>query len=152
MIRTLIAAFGILLLAQSAHAQARPGFFFGGATAFTPEISIVSTGVINDVQATVSADRKYVTLNMRPQNSTLLALRSYTFQTGGTNGGFVGGPGAMPRNGVGAGGAVQGVRGGGADGASSAVRTSPSDILEHAKSQASVLYQSGMTRVSKLNE
>lgn len=144
MIRTFICMAGVLLLAQSAHAQNRP-FFFGGATAFTPEISIVSTGVINDVQATVSADRKYVTLNMRPQNATLLALRSFTFQTGAAGGGFVGGVGNP--NGA----AAQGARNGGGA-ANTAVRTSPSDILEHAKTQASLLSQSGMIRVSKLKE
>ena len=47
-----------------------------------------------DAQATVSADRKYVTLTMRPQNSALVALRDFTFQNG-VNGqafGFVGFP------------------------------------------------------------
>ena len=49
------------------------------------------TGALLDVQATVSSDRKYVTLNMRPQNSHLvLALRSFTFQQG-ANGAFPGG-------------------------------------------------------------
>ena len=142
-IRTFICTAGILLLAQSAHAQVRP--FFGGATAFTPEIGIVNTGVISDVQATVSADRKYVTLNMRPQNSTLLALRQFTFQNGAPMGN-VGGVGnvnaAQPLGG----------RKGGPESAASAIRTSPSDILEHAKAQASILYQSGMMRVGKLND
>ena len=38
-----------------------------------------------DVQATVSADRKYVTLTLRPQLSTLLALREFTFQNGSSD-------------------------------------------------------------------
>src|SRR5689334_8346413 len=60
-------------------------FFQPGPTAFEPEIGIVQTGVLNDVQATVSADRKYVTLNMRVADSRLLALRDYTFQTNPNN-------------------------------------------------------------------
>ncbi|HET6248953.1 MAG TPA: hypothetical protein VFE47_14750 [Tepidisphaeraceae bacterium] len=130
--RSGVIVFGILLLAQSARAQVP--FFFRGASAFTPEISIVNTGALLDMQATVSADRKYVTLNARPQNSTLLALRSFNFQQGGTNFGNVGDP---PRaNNAGG----------------SAVRTSPSDILAHARSEASVLRKSGMSLVSKLKE
>src|SRR5690242_9673152 len=64
--------------------------FFGGASAFSPEISVVNSGVLHDVQATVSADRKYVTLTMRPQNSQLLALREFSFNTPQAVG-FVGG-------------------------------------------------------------
>jgi hypothetical protein len=81
--------------------------FFGGASAFSPEISVVNSGVLNDVQATVSADRKYVTLTMRPQNSQLLALREFTFTTpqpvgfvGGVNFGMGGGMGDTGEFGV----------------------------------------------------
>lgn len=71
----------LLATSRDATAQVRP-FFNGGATSFDPEVSVVYTGVLNDVQATVSADRKYVTLNMQPQNSRLLALREFSFQNG----------------------------------------------------------------------
>ena len=130
---------GLLAFAQTARAQVP--FFFPNQTAFTPQISIVSTGVELDVQATVSADRKYVTMTMRPSNSTLLALRQFTFQ-GGQNppNGNVGNP---PR--------VNPPAGKGDD-VSSAVRTSPSEILAYAKAQASVLNRPGMTRVSLLKE
>ena len=74
------------------RAQVATPFFNGTPTAFTPEISIVYTGTVNDVQAVVSADRKYVTLNMRTSNATLLALRSFEFQQGGGTFGFVGLP------------------------------------------------------------
>ena len=37
--------------------------------------------MVLDVAATVSADRKYVTLTLRPQLSTLVALRDFTFQS-----------------------------------------------------------------------
>ena len=55
-----------------------------GVSAFTPQISIVESGVVLDVSATVSADRKYVTLTLRPQLSTLIDLASFNFQTGTT--------------------------------------------------------------------
>lgn len=82
------------------RAQVRP-FFPAGAGAFTPQIDVVNSGVLNDVEATVSPDRKYVTLGMRPSNAQLLALHEFAF--GGIQvAGFVGG--ALP-NGVNAAGA-----------------------------------------------
>ena len=53
-----------------------------GVSSFAPTIGIVQSGVLLDVQATVSADRKYVTLTLRPQLATLLDLANFTFQTG----------------------------------------------------------------------
>jgi general secretion pathway protein D len=59
-----------------------------GAVAFNPTISLFPSGVVLDVQATVSADRTYVTLTLRPTLTTLLDLLPFTFQsteaTGGT--------------------------------------------------------------------
>jgi len=55
-----------------------------GVAAFNPTISVVQSGVLLDVQATVSADRKYVTLTLRPQLSELVALVPFSFQTGST--------------------------------------------------------------------
>jgi general secretion pathway protein D len=52
-----------------------------GAVGFDPVISVVQTGVLLDVQATVSSDRKYVTLTLRPTLSRLLQL--VTFPIGG---------------------------------------------------------------------
>lgn len=79
----LIATAGIaLLLSFKARAQAPP-FFSGAAGIFEPEIGVVQSGVILDAQAVVLADRKYVTLNTRLQNTQLLALREFAFQTGG---------------------------------------------------------------------
>jgi general secretion pathway protein D len=49
------------------------------AIAFDPEISTVESGVKLDVQATVSADRKYVTLTLRPELSTLVNLFTFSF-------------------------------------------------------------------------
>ena len=80
-----------LLLPSPASAQVP--FFTPGVSAFTPQIDVVNSGILHDVQAVVSADRKYVTLNMRPQNSDLLALREFSFQNPqlAAFSGFVGG-------------------------------------------------------------
>jgi hypothetical protein len=65
---------------------------FGGGALFEPEISVVNSGVVMDSQATVSADRKYVTLTMRTQQSQLLDLQTFNFQNFGNGmGGIVGG-------------------------------------------------------------
>jgi hypothetical protein len=95
--RTIILLAGVVtLLCLSSMARAQAPFFGGGgATAFAPQIGVVNSGIILDAQATVSADRKYVTLTMRPQNASLLALRDFTFQNGvnpAQNFGFVGFP------------------------------------------------------------
>jgi general secretion pathway protein D len=62
-----------------------------GAVAFDPEISTVESGVKLDVQATVSSDRKYVTLTLRPELSTLVNLFTFSFaqQSSQTSGGGV---------------------------------------------------------------
>ena len=80
-----------LLLSSTAFAQVP--FFNSGVSSFTPQIDVVNSGVLHDVQAVVSADRKYVTLNMRPQSSELIALREFSFQNPQLAGfsGFVGG-------------------------------------------------------------
>jgi type II secretory pathway component GspD/PulD (secretin) len=48
-----------------------------GAVAFDPTITNAQSGVLLDVQATVSADRKYVTLTLRPTLSRLRSLVSF---------------------------------------------------------------------------
>ena len=85
-----LALAALAVLASETRAQPVPAFFTPGATAFSPEISVVSTGIVQDVQATVSYDRKYVTLNMRPQNSQLIALQNFAVN-GPPPLGFVGG-------------------------------------------------------------
>lgn len=81
-----IALAALFLCPLYAHAQ------FGGGTLFEPEIDVVNSGVVMDAQATVSADRKYVTLTMRPQQSQLLDLQTFNFQNFGNGmGGIVGG-------------------------------------------------------------
>ena len=51
---------------------------------FDPTVSVVNSGVVLDVTATVSADRKYVTLTLRPELSTLLGLASFPVFGGAT--------------------------------------------------------------------
>ena len=58
-----------------------------GIAAFTPTVSTVQSGVLLDVAATVSADRKYVTLTLRPTLSNLVSLATFPvtgFGTGAT--------------------------------------------------------------------
>jgi general secretion pathway protein D len=50
------------------------------AVAFDPTIALVESGILLDVQGTVSADRKYVTLTLRPTLSRLAALQTFTVQ------------------------------------------------------------------------
>ncbi len=126
-----IAALMVLLWSSSARAQA---FLGGTPTSFTPQISIVNTGAVNDVQATVSADQKYVTLNMRPQVATLLALKSFTFQQGNTALGFVGMPAPAAANGN----------------ATAARSNRESTPWVSARPAVSILQRQGMIRVSKL--
>jgi len=73
---------GCLLLVQLGNlsAQAIPAFFSAGAAAFEPHIGIVNSGIVQDAQAVVSHDLKYVTLNMQVQNTNLLALQEFNFQ------------------------------------------------------------------------
>jgi len=121
-----IAGVPVLLCCSTARGQ------LGTPTAFTPEIGVVQSGTVDDVQATVSADRKYVTLTMRPQLSTLLALRSFTFQQGNMAGGFVG----MPETDAG--------------NSSTASRSnSQATPWVSARPSVSILLRTGMTRVSK---
>src|SRR6185437_9211518 len=65
-----------------------------GVSSFSPVPALAQSGVVLDVQATVSADRKYVTLTLRPTLSTLLDLVNFTFQTGASQGSVAGGIGA----------------------------------------------------------
>lgn len=69
----LLALATVTFLSASAHAQR----FIGGTVGYDPEIDVVSSGAVLDVQATVSADRKYVTLNMRPQVTNVVAIRAF---------------------------------------------------------------------------
>jgi len=47
----------------------------GGQTRYDPIPAVVETGVLLDLQATLSADRKAITLSLHPQVSTLLGMK-----------------------------------------------------------------------------
>ncbi len=64
----------------------------GDAIAFDPEIDVVSDGVVLDVEATISADRRYVTMTVRPSLAQVIEIREFTTQSISTiGGGDVGG-------------------------------------------------------------
>src|SRR5436190_18859204 len=76
-------------ISRAAYSQVVP-FIAPGVTAFDPQISVLTTGSLNDVEANVSHDRKYVTINERADNSALLSLQPFAFQRSGGGGGVVG--------------------------------------------------------------
>ena len=80
---------GLLALgaAACARGQVVAQQVFSNNALLQPEIDVVNSGVVTDIQATVSADRKYVTLNMRAQNSQLINLFVFNFQSAGAGGG-----------------------------------------------------------------
>ncbi len=123
-------------LGVASTARAQAPFFAASGTSFTPEIGVVSSGVINDVQAVVSSDRKHVTLTMRPQQSALLSIENFTFQNGGSVLGFVGQAGGGNAGGNGG----RAVRAGGRD-----ARTN--DYPDGRPTVRSVLDRVGMFRI-----
>ena len=69
------------------NVTAEAGGAIGGAVAaVAPEVGWIPTGVVLDVEAVVSADRRYVTMTVRPQTSRLISLQTLSF---GTLGGFI---------------------------------------------------------------
>lgn len=88
--RQILTLMGLMVFAACGHARAQVPFFGGGSVAFDPEVSVISSGALLDAQATISADRKSVTLNMRPQLSRLQSLQRFPVSAI-VNGGFVGG-------------------------------------------------------------
>lgn len=153
----------IVLLPLSAPRAAAQAPFFGGAAIFDPEIDVVESGMILDAQATVSADRKYVTITSRVQNAQLLAIREFAFQVGAGGGGQVGGP---PQFGAAAGAGGAGTGAEGATGAGNGARSrTATNNVQHSQSRKpypkpgnavisagtqSVLEKPGMTLVGKI--
>jgi general secretion pathway protein D len=74
----------VLVATQRAYVSSLDAVVGNNTALFEPEIDVVSSGVVLDVQATVSADRKYVTLTLRPQLAQLLNLFTFEFQQGTT--------------------------------------------------------------------
>jgi hypothetical protein len=150
---TAIAPAGVFLLTFLAARPAAAQQFFGaGASIFDPEIGVVQSGVKNDVQATVSADRKYVTLTMRASQAQLLSLNEFTVQVGngGAAGGFVGGAGGGGGNGGAAAGGGGGGAGGGAGGrAQASPRAAPRTAIAV---RPGVLDKPGMTLLGRADD
>lgn len=82
-----IVTFLILVCPLLARGQA---FFTPGVTSYTPEIGVVNTGIVSDLSATVSADRKYVTLGARAQDAKLLSIQEFRLNSPQATG-FAGG-------------------------------------------------------------
>jgi general secretion pathway protein D len=70
----------VLVATQRAYVSDLEAVVGNNTSSFEPTIDVVSSGVLLDVQATVSADRKYVTLTLRPQLAQLLNLFTFNFQ------------------------------------------------------------------------
>jgi type II secretory pathway component GspD/PulD (secretin) len=83
----------VLVVRQQSYVSNLTPVVGAGVVSFAPTIDVVESGVKLDVQATVSSDRKYVTLTLRPQLSELIGLFNFTFQVGGSTnfGGGIGG-------------------------------------------------------------
>lgn len=62
-----------------------------GAVAQAPVTQTIDSGAVLDVTATVTADRRYVTMTLRPGVTRLLDLQTIPFSGGGAGGGFGGG-------------------------------------------------------------
>ena len=150
LIATIPAATFLLTCLASGTARAQVPFFGAGASIFDPEISTVQSGVLLDVQATVSADRKYVTMTMRPQQAQLLSLQEFTFQRGfgGAVGqGFVGGVGMG--NGSDDGGEANA---NGGSGSRSGGRSASTSAASNPPRAPTVLDQPGMTLLGRAPE
>jgi general secretion pathway protein D len=74
----------VLVATQRAYVSNLDAVVGNNSSNFEPEVDIVESGVLLDVQATVSADRKYVTMTLRPQLAQLLNLFTFAFQSGTT--------------------------------------------------------------------
>ncbi len=62
-----------------------------GAVAQAPQTGTIDSGAVLDVNATVTADKRYVTMTLRPGLTRLLDLQTIPFSGGGAGGGFGGG-------------------------------------------------------------
>jgi hypothetical protein len=60
-----------------------PAGAFTGAIGFQPIIGIIPEGISLTTTAVVSADRRYVRINVNPQFNTLIDLFTFSFQGGG---------------------------------------------------------------------
>ncbi len=76
----------VLVATQRAYVSDLDPVVGSQSAAFDPEIDVVNDGVLLDVQATVSADRKYVTLTLRPTLADA-EITTFSFMSPVTTGG-----------------------------------------------------------------
>ncbi len=62
-----------------------------GAVAQAPQVGTIDSGAVLDVNATVTSDKRYVTMTLRPGVTRLLDLQTIPFSGGVAGGGFGGG-------------------------------------------------------------
>jgi general secretion pathway protein D len=72
----------VTVATQTAYVSDLEPVVSANTDAVNPIISFVPTGSVLDVEATVSADRRYVTMTVRPQVSTLVQLLTFTTSEG----------------------------------------------------------------------
>ena len=66
-----------------------------GAVAQAPVTGVIDSGAVLDVTATATADKRYVTMTLRPGVTRLLDLQTIPFSGGAAGGGFGGGGTAL---------------------------------------------------------
>ena len=81
----------VLMVTQHAYVRDVVPVVAGGATSFDPEMDTYVTGVVLDVRPTVSSDRKYITLEIRPTRAQLYnpPIRRYYITGSGGSSAFV---------------------------------------------------------------
>jgi hypothetical protein len=131
-----------LAVALGAAPRALAQGFMGGGTGYDPEVGVVESGAKLDATATVSADRKYVTITARADNSDLRELVLFPV----VDIGFVGG--ANPGGDAGVAGVVDegGRPAAAAANLNNGINTSPTAIAN----QNTVLNRRGMFLLAKL--
>jgi type II secretory pathway component GspD/PulD (secretin)/tetratricopeptide (TPR) repeat protein len=70
----------VLVSTQTAYVSDLAPVVGTSSVGFDPTVSVISTGVVLDVEGTVSADRRYVTMTVRPSLATLRNLRQIPVQ------------------------------------------------------------------------
>jgi type II secretory pathway component GspD/PulD (secretin)/tetratricopeptide (TPR) repeat protein len=81
----------VLVARQIAYVSDLTPIVGNNAVGFDPEVDVIQSGVLLDVRATVSADRKYVTLTLQPQLQRVINIANFAVSavTNGGNGGGV---------------------------------------------------------------
>jgi hypothetical protein len=79
-VSVLLAALLVLGLAAETGSQIVP---ITGAVGYDPEIGTVMDGVVHDVRPTVSADRRYVQIDIRSGLATIEDITEFEVVTGG---------------------------------------------------------------------